>query len=305
MYSLRSTHREVLDTGRHDSAGSLASDSIVLLHNRLSHGRLVKRKAKMEIRCLGHFSLRQNPKSSAISLKLKSRPTALLHLLIVAGPQGLEKHVAEGNLWPQTQAALGNSTLDTTLYRLRKLVGNEQSVRVTRGWMMLDDRCVSIDAWDFATEAEALCMRLQSAANTVDGTEISSRCERLFDLYKGHFLAQELQACWVVQMRDALRFKFFHTIKLVGAYWQTTRHWDRAAQLYERALELDNLAEEFHRELMRCHLAQHEFADAVRVFRRCRELLSLVLGVMPSDATEALYRQALAGQAPQEFIRKV
>ena len=106
-------------------------------------------------------------------------------------------------------------------------------------------------------------------------------------------------------MRDALQSKFLRSIKLAGAYWQTTRHWDRAVQLYESALELDNLAEEFHRQLMRCHLAQHEFADAVRVFRRCRELLSLVLGVMPSDATEALYHQALAGQAPKEFIRKV
>jgi LuxR family transcriptional regulator, maltose regulon positive regulatory protein len=305
MYSLRSTRREVLDTSRHEFAGSLGNDSIVLPHNRLSPSRLNERKVKIAIRCLGHFFLHQSPKSPAIPLKLKSRPTALLHLLIVAGPQGVEKNVAELNLWPQTQAALGNSTLDTTLYRLRKLVGNEQSVRVTRGRIVLDDRCVSIDAWDFATEAETLCTRLQSSANTLDGAEISGRCERLFDLYQGHFLAQELQARWVVQMRDALRFKFFHTIKLVAAYWQTTGHWNRAAQLYERALELDNLAEEFHRELMRCHLARHEFADAVRVFRRCRELLSLVLGVMPSDATEALYRQAFAGQAPQEFIRKV
>ena len=266
---------------------------------------MAKRNAKIEIRCFGHFFLRQTPKSPAIPLKLKSRPAALLHLLIVSGPQGVEKNVADVNLWPQTQAALGDSALDTTLYRLRKLVGSDESVRVTRGRMMLDDRCVSIDAWDFATEAETLCTRLHSAASTVDGTEITGRCERLFDLYKGHFLAQELQARWVVQMRDALRCKFFRTIKVAGAYWQTTRCWDCAAQLYESALELNNLAEDIYRELMNCHLVRQEFADVVRVYRRCRELLSLVLGVMPSEATEALYRQALAGQAPKEFIRKV
>ena len=71
--------------------------------------------------------------------------------------------------------------------------------------------------------------------------------------------------------------------------------------LYERALELDNLAEEIHRELMRCYLARRESADAVRVFRRCRELLSVVLGVTPSAATETLYRQALAEPSPPQI----
>ena len=109
-----------------------------------------------------------------------------------------------------------------------------------------------------------------------------------------------------MQMRDSLQSKFFRAIKLTGAYWQATQHWDRAALLYERALELDNLAEEIHRELMRCYLARRESADAVRVFRRCRELLSFVLGVMPSEATETLYRQALAEPSqPQISLKSV
>ncbi len=252
----------------------------------------------MEIRCLGHFSLRQHALATPTHLKVNSRPAALLLLLIAAGPEGIEKIDAEVKLWPQAGTVPADSTLDTTLYRPRKLLGSQGGIEVTNGIVRLDERYVSVDAWRLAAEAEALNVRLQSSANSAESEQIAIRFERLFDLYKGPFLAQDLKTPWVMQMRDSLQSKFFRAIKLTGAYWQGTQHWDRATLLYERALELDNLAEEVHRELMRCYLARRESADAVRVFRRCRELLSLVLGVMPSEATETLYRRALAEPSP-------
>ena len=248
--------------------------------------------------CLGHFSLRQSSNSAPTPLKHNSRPAASLLLLIAAGPQGIEKIDAELKLWPHAQTAPADSTLDTTLYRLRKLLGSQRAIEVSNGILRLDERYVSVDAWTFVAEAEALNARLQSSANPAESEEIAIRCERLFDLYKGPFLPQDLKTPWVMQMRDSLQSKFFRAIKLTGAYWQATQHWDRAALLYERALELDNLAEEIHRELMRCYLARRESAGAVRVFRRCRELLSVVMGVKPSEATETLYRQALAEPSP-------
>jgi DNA-binding SARP family transcriptional activator len=39
---------------------------------------------------------------------------------------------------------------------------------------------------------------------------------------------------------------------------------------------------------MECHLARGEQAQALNAYRRCRELLSIVLGLKPSARTEAL-----------------
>jgi len=60
--------------------------------------------------------------------------------------------------------------------------------------------------------------------------------------------------------------------------------------LYERALDEDSLAEELYRRLMLCHLERGEPAEAARVFRRCREMLSVQLGIPPSAETEALFK---------------
>jgi DNA-binding SARP family transcriptional activator len=60
--------------------------------------------------------------------------------------------------------------------------------------------------------------------------------------------------------------------------------------MYERGIEVDTLAEDLYRRLMRCQLAQGQPAEAARVYRRCREMLSVQLGIPPSAETEALFQ---------------
>ena len=58
------------------------------------------------------------------------------------------------------------------------------------------------------------------------------------------------------------------------------------------ALEVDNLAEAVYRRLMVCQRELGDPAGALTTYRRCRELLSIVLARTPSAETEAI-RQTL------------
>ncbi len=49
---------------------------------------------------------------------------------------------------------------------------------------------------------------------------------------------------------------------------------------------------------MRALAATGDQAEAINAFRRCRELLSIVLGVKPSAETERLYQEIAAGRTP-------
>ena len=49
---------------------------------------------------------------------------------------------------------------------------------------------------------------------------------------------------------------------------------------------------------MRAFAATGDQAEALNAFRRCRELLSIVLGVKPSPETDHLYREIAAGRGP-------
>jgi DNA-binding SARP family transcriptional activator len=64
---------------------------------------------------------------------------------------------------------------------------------------------------------------------------------------------------------------------------------------YQRGLKIDPLAEAFYQGLMRAYQHLGCRAEAVQAYHRCRQTLSLSLGIQPSQATEAIYRQVLDG----------
>ncbi|HEX4330312.1 MAG TPA: bacterial transcriptional activator domain-containing protein, partial [Burkholderiales bacterium] len=107
-------------------------------------------------------------------------------------------------------------------------------------------------------------------------------------LYKGHFLCHEPSAPWAQSTTDRLRAKYLRHVLEIG-HSREASSWEQAALIYERGLELDNLAEEFYRRLMVCHRERGSVADAIRVYRRCRENLSIILGIAPSAETTSLY----------------
>jgi DNA-binding SARP family transcriptional activator len=71
-----------------------------------------------------------------------------------------------------------------------------------------------------------------------------------------------------------------------------------AIDLYLRAIEADPLTEDIYRCLMSCYASEGRRAEAIESYRRCRQMLSVVLGVAPSAETEALRRVISNTDAP-------
>ena len=70
-----------------------------------------------------------------------------------------------------------------------------------------------------------------------------------------------------------------------------------AVALYERAVEAEPLSEGLYRRLMHCHDVAGNPAEAIRVYRHCRQMLSVLISMKPSAETEALMRQIYDRQA--------
>jgi two-component SAPR family response regulator len=91
-------------------------------------------------------------------------------------------------------------------------------------------------------------------------------------------------------MRERLRGKFVRLVDWAGQREEATGQWQQAIALYEKGLEADELTESFYQGLMRCHRALGRNAEAMSAFRKMRHLLSVVLGIGPSEASQALAR---------------
>jgi two-component SAPR family response regulator len=141
-----------------------------------------------------------------------------------------------------------------------------------------------VDVWAFERIARA------AEAGDAPPDEVMRLGQALLDAYPGHFLAGEEDARWGIDLRDRLRARLLRTVLGLGHQLQAAGRWDDGVTLYDRALELDNLAEELYRGLMICHRERGQLAAALQAYRRCRELFSVVLGLAPSAETEAVRR---------------
>ena len=108
-------------------------------------------------------------------------------------------------------------------------------------------------------------------------------------LYRGPLFAQEAEQAWMLLPRERLRRVWLGLVRRLGDYHETRGEWERAGELYGRAVDLDPLAEEVYRRLMRCQQRAGESAEAMHTYRCCREQLVSALGVAPSAETERLY----------------
>jgi DNA-binding SARP family transcriptional activator len=121
-------------------------------------------------------------------------------------------------------------------------------------------------------------------------SELERAAPAILALYRGHFLDGEAEARWLLPVRNRLDGRFQRYVLRLGEHWESTSEWSHAAQLYERVIELSPLAEAFYARLMVCLREQGRRSEAIEVFRRCRQMLSITLGVQPGEHTQSVYR---------------
>jgi LuxR family transcriptional regulator, maltose regulon positive regulatory protein len=230
---------------------------------------------------LGRFQLLKGETPIQFSRRQQRKPLELLQALIAFGGTEVGAGKLTDALWPDSDGDAGYHALESALYRLRQLLGAPSALVMAGGKLTLDRRQVWVDMWAFERE-------LQS--ENADASSPDERLARLRELYSGHFLAQEVDKAWALEIRQILRERFVRSISRFARSYEARSLWQEAVSAYQVGIEVDGLAEEFHRGLIMCHRELGDRGAAVQAYRRCRELLLKRLGVHPSSKTLALYR---------------
>ena len=245
----------------------------------------------VRVHALGRFEIVVDGRALRFEGKAQHKPLALLKILVAAGERGQSAGKLIGLLWGSRPDGDGQKSLEITVHRLRKLLGGDLAVRVTDRNVALDARRVWVDAWSLERVLERCVSATESAPP--DARSLASDAPVVLGLYRGPFLADDEDAAWQIPLCNRLWGRFQRFVLRLGQHWESSAKWDAECELYKRAVELDPLAESFYRGQMICLQAQGRRAEAIEVFRRCRQSLSIVLGVPPAPETERIYRQLL------------
>lgn len=234
----------------------------------------------VRIYILGSFSIICGDEPLSFSRKAQKRPLELLIMLACCGRRGEIRHNLADQLWPEAEGDKAEQALSTTLHRLRKLLGSEQSIVQGNDRIALSSQHCWVDAWHF----EGL-MELADKAD--DSRQKMRLLSEALDLYRGNAMGDypAIQA-----YSQGLLDKTVGALQTLGDLHEHTGDWQRAASFYRRGILLAPLAETFYHRLMKVLEKQGNRTEAAAVYRRCRNTLEHNLGILPSKATTDLYR---------------
>lgn len=262
---------------------------------RLRHPSLLKRGSggidnwpyPIKIYTLGRFEIMKDGKSIESSGKVQKKPLDMLKAIIALGGEDVAEEQLTDAFWPDAEGDATHSTFKSTLHRLRKLIENDDALTIKEGRVTLDSRYCWVDAWAF--------QRLLAEIEGIGDDRIRQFVEKGVSIYHGDFLASDKGRSWAVSMRERLKGGFIRLVKVSGQSYIQAGEWEEAIKLYQKAIEINDLEEEFYRALMLIYGKLGRRADVQTTYHRLGRLLSSVLSVEPSLETKAAYKKAMAG----------
>lgn len=233
----------------------------------------------LELYLLGDFQVRRLGEPIDFGRKPPRKLLGLLKAIAISGARGLSLDSARSHFWPDQDGDAAVASQSAALYRLRRLLGLPEAIRLSEGRMTLDPRLTWVDLAAFE--------RLDASADEADRM-------RALSLYRGPLLPHDEDEPWSAAARMRLRDTFSRLVERVAVPLERSDP-DTAERLYRRGIEAEPLAEASYRGLMRIHAQRGNASEVAAVFRRLRQTLSVVLGIEPSGESERLRREILEG----------
>jgi tetratricopeptide (TPR) repeat protein len=138
----------------------------------------------VRISALGGLSIRRDGRTPADG-KAQRKPLELLGLLVAYGERGASLERLAEALWPDADGDTAHHALETTMYRLRRMLGDPAAVVRHAGRASLDPARVHVDAW----AVDALAARAEALHARGNLAEALRAAAAAADMYRGDLLA--------------------------------------------------------------------------------------------------------------------
>jgi DNA-binding SARP family transcriptional activator len=235
----------------------------------------------IKIHTLGRFEILKSDHPVHFPGKEQKKPLEMLKVLIAFGGRDVSRERVTDILWPDADGDQANKSFETTLGRLRKLIGDDNYIIYRARQLSLNPLYCWVDA--LALES------ILDAISSAEPAQLARLCAQAVGLYKGPFLSAEESLPWVAYRREPQLNRLLKSIGTVGRHYELSGEWEMAAELFSKAITCDDLAEEFYRRLMICYRQMGNNVAAIRTYNRCRSRLLAELGIEPSRETTAVY----------------
>ena len=182
--------------------------------------------------------------------------------------------------------------LKALLYRARTML-NQLDENAGHQWII---RKNGTYAWNteipMVLDAEEFEQLVRRAAAADSEEERLDLYRQALALYGGDFLPRLNMEPWAMPIAAYYHRMYLDAAGAALTMLEARQLWPEAAELCAAALKVEPYSEELYQSLMRCRIAAGDRTGAVHAYEEMSELLFDTFGVMPSDESRALYREA-------------
>jgi DNA-binding SARP family transcriptional activator len=238
----------------------------------------------VKVYTLGEFRIEVDGQPAQFSRKTPRKALLLLKALIAMGGRSVPQRRLVDALWPDEDGSAGVEALGASLHRLRKLLVHANAIEFSEGLLSINCAKVWVDLWSL--EQQTTLPERQFSQD-----EDAARIQRVFSLYRGPFLDDDLDAPWAITPRERARGRFLRYLLVTGNRLEAAGQFDAAATLFRTGVDTDDLAEDLYQGLMRALNASGHRAEALAIFRRLHQVLDATLGIKPSSRSLRLFEE--------------
>jgi len=192
--------------------------------------------------------------------------------------------------WPDTSERQARTNLRQLLYNLRNTLPRSDSYLVMEkgiiGWN--PEGLLQLDVSQFEEALEAA----QAAQAKADQNRFFEQLQEITRLYTGPLLP-DCYDDWLLKERQRLEKDYSWALEKLAHILEERRDYQSAILKAQQLLFIDPLNEKTYRKLIRLHSLNGDQANAVSVYRKCKETLQNELGISPSPETEKAYQRLL------------
>ena len=246
--------------------------------------------SNLSISLLGSFQATLN-EESITQFRTKSVQALLAYLVCVAkrpfpsnSAQASSREQLMDLLWPGMPLKSAQANLRQTVYRLRQLIPEVQGQNGEPVPFLITNRQT------IQINPEVACL-----ADVHEFTVlIETEPEKAIALYRGDFLADfylpdsETFEEWANNQRELYRRQVLAAMEQVTAVSIQHADYDKAIKLAQRQLEIDNLRESNHRQLMEAWARNGRRQEALTHYNHLQKLLQDEIALEPEPETLAL-----------------
>ncbi len=238
---------------------------------------------ELTLQVLGAFHVRD---ASGGEIRIASRKgRALLAYLALRPGETHSRDRLANLLWEDADEELARTSLRQALAALRKsLPARAQAA------LRADTESVGVDGELLASDIDAFRRSLTAGTRTALQEAVGHYRGDLLDGFDARSTAFDE---WLSSERSALRKQMSDALHRLTDLCMAAEDNDGALTACSRLVSLEPLNESAHRRIMELQAKRNSYAEALRQYRVCRDVLRRELDVSPEAATENLYRELM------------